>query len=106
LERAIQLPIIADGEWHLYEWNLADADQWEPFARTSPNGVIDNSTVTIDGLYIDALKTSGDQDATFYVDNISFNPDGTVAVPEPASALTIVCGIAVLGALRRRVSRR
>ncbi|MHA3775369.1 PEP-CTERM sorting domain-containing protein [Verrucomicrobiota bacterium sgz303538] len=102
LERAVQLAIIPDGDWHLYEWNLANPDQWEPFAGTSPDGVITNSTVTIDSIYIDAVKTAGDQDATLNIDQVSFNPEGSVAVPEPASALFALVGLTVLGTRRRR----
>jgi hypothetical protein len=105
LERASYIPIIGDGAWHLYQWNLDDDTQWEAFAGTTPNGIIDSATVTIDGIFVNALKTSGDQDAIFNLDYVVANPDGLITpVPEPASGMFFAfCGaVAILHSRRRR----
>jgi MYXO-CTERM domain-containing protein len=102
LERSTRIPVIADGLWHLYQWNLADADQWDGFAGTGPNGVIDAATVTIDSLYFDAVVTSGDQDATFNIDAVSFNPSGPIPVPEPGALGLAVFGAGALWRWRRK----
>jgi hypothetical protein len=107
LERAVRIPIIADDQWRLYEWNLQDAAQWDGFAGTGPNGQIDAATVTIDSIYIDALLdgTIPDQDATFVIDDVSFNPTGSInPVPEP-STLTLA-GLGSVGLLVRRFRRK
>src|SRR5688572_12109540 len=103
LERASYISIIPDGNWNLYQWQFSDPNQWEGFAGTGVNGMIDSTTtVTIDALFVVALKTSGDQDAVFNVDYFATNPDGPLTpVPEPATG--VLLGLAgVFGCLRRR----
>jgi hypothetical protein len=107
LERGTRLPIVADGQWHLYQWNLGDAGQWDAFAGTGANGAIDASAVTIDALYFDAPAVAGnpDLDATLFVDAVSFNP--AAPVPEPATVLALgAAGLGLGGLVRRRVRRR
>ena len=109
-ERARFIEIPADGEWHLFEWQFANEDDWEPFAGNTPNGKIDASTVTIDSIFIAALKLptipdtpAQDQDAVFYIDNVSTNPEGHIQIPEPASVvLAGFAAAAVIGFRRRR----
>lgn len=106
LERAAYLPIVADGGWHLYEWELADTNMWEAFAGTGQNGEINAATVTLDSIFITALdsdpaNTGPDQDATFFVDAVAYNTEGRITVvPEPSGL--ILAGLTALGALSRR----
>jgi hypothetical protein len=103
LELSTRTPIIADGEWHVYQWQLSDANQWDAFAGTGANGAIDAATATIDGIFVDVVKTTGDQDATFFLDSVSFSDSGPLpapVVPEPASAGLL--GLAGIGLLARR----
>ena len=102
LERSVRTAIIADGEWHLYQWDFDNDAQWDAFAGTAPNGAIDAAQVTIDALYVDAALAGdgSDQDATFYIDAVSFDPTGEIAVPEP-TALGLV-GVGALMLTRRR----
>ena len=100
LERSTRVPIIGDGQWHLYQWNFDDDTQWDGFAGTGPNGVIDAATVTLDAIYIDAVLAGdgSDQDAVYFIDDVSVNPEGEI--PEPSALGLLAVGAAAL--LRRR----
>ncbi len=49
-DRGIPKPMIPDGQWHLYEWNLEDDDQWEGWVNG--DGIIDTVDFTIDSIQI------------------------------------------------------
>ncbi|MDQ3439101.1 MAG: phosphodiester glycosidase family protein [Planctomycetota bacterium] len=96
IESGVTRSIIADGQWHLYEWNLADAAQWDGF--NNGNGQIDGPYTTVDSIMVSSLI---DQDARVWVDALSYNPNGSLAtlVPEPG-------GIGFLGLAALLMSRR
>lgn len=106
LERATIVPAISDGNWHLYEWNLADAASWDAFAGTGANGQIDAALVTIDSIWIDSPSLGGGaQDAVFNLDYVAFNPSGSIApVPEPSTMALV--GVAGIGFAVRRLRRK
>lgn len=100
-EASDELALIGDGEWHLYQANLADAAFWN--ALFGGNGVIDGTSNQIDSLLIyntgpnDGLTT--DLDLAY----VSYESTGPIAnlIPEPASlALLMSGGLVMLG--RRR----
>jgi len=68
--------VIADNEWHLYQWNLEDNNHWEGWV--TGNGQIDGPTVWIDSIFF-----SGQGDATIYLDTVSHNPFGPLTAPMP-----------------------
>lgn len=76
-ELGFEQAVVADGQWHLYQWNLEDAYQWEGWV--SGNGQIDNETVTIDSIFF-----RGDGDATIFLDSVAYNSAGLLK----ASTLT------------------
>jgi hypothetical protein len=97
-------PIIADGNWHLYEWQFQDAVDWDPFAGLETNGQIDQASVTIDSVFIRAGVGFGIGtafDAEFVIDDVSYNPTGS-AVPEPSSMLIGLVGLSYCLRRRRR----
>jgi len=105
LERAAFKLVTADGEWHLYEWSLADLDQW--FNFNAGNGGIDGPNAFLDALYFSsAPATSGgtNWNGTVWIDAVGYNPFGSTAVlvPEPA-ALSMIGLSAML--LRHRNKR-
>ncbi|MEA2734111.1 MAG: hypothetical protein QOE14_562, partial [Humisphaera sp.] len=91
--------VIADGLWHLYEWNLADPAQWDIF--NNGDGDIDGPVTTVDSIFISSLT---DQNATVWLDALSYNPTGSVAavVPDPASAGAAAALLALAALSRRR----
>jgi hypothetical protein len=97
IESGVSLNIIADGEWHLYEWDLANATLWDSFSNG--NGQIDGPITTVDSIFISSLT---DQDAVVWVDALAYNSNGSLAalVPEPATLAGL--GMAFLLGQRRR----
>ena len=79
-------PIIADGQWHLYEWNFdvtSISTEWQNF--NGGDAVINSPTVTIDAIYVQTGGTAlGEVDAIFWVDDLGHNPNGSL-IPEPAA---------------------
>ena len=67
-ERGILRAVTADNQWHLYQWNLADAAQWDSWLGAS-NGAITNSTVTVDSILF-----TGNAAATIYMDTFAYFP--------------------------------
>jgi hypothetical protein len=79
IEKGRPMQIIADNQWHLYQWNFEDADDWDAFNAGS-NGAIDavNGTVTIDSIWI-----TGSGDVQLFLDNVSHNPANMLAALIP-----------------------
>jgi hypothetical protein len=71
-DRGVEKDVIADGQWHLYEWDFSDDSQWE--AWVNEEGIITGPTVTID-----SIQFRGAGDATFYLDTVAHNPLGSLA---------------------------
>jgi hypothetical protein len=72
LERGVPLDVVADGMWHLYQWNFEEADHWHAFAGGA-NGQIDAASgfVTVDSIWL-----SGAGEALLFLDTVSHNPEG------------------------------
>jgi hypothetical protein len=77
MEISNSLPVIADGQWHLYEWNLDDADQWSNFS--GGNGTIDGPNAYIDSVFIHAGASTAGETLTMFLDTVAYNPFGSLA---------------------------
>ena len=98
IESGVQRAIIGDGQWHLYEWNLADPAQWDGF--NNGNGEINGPFTTMDSIFVSSLI---DQDARVWVDAVAYNPNGSLAaLPEPGSVTVAAAALAALMLRRRR----
>lgn len=100
-------PIVADGAFHLYQWNLNEDGHWTSFSNG--NGTIDGPNLFLDALYFSsAPTTSGGANftGTIWIDTVAYNPDGPIDLtnlPDPASS----AGISVISAIAMaRRSRR
>ncbi|MCE5187013.1 MAG: phosphodiester glycosidase family protein [Planctomycetaceae bacterium] len=63
----------ADGQWHLYEWNLEDNSDWHGWING--DGVIDTVDFTLDSIQ---LRSASDQDAVIYLDRIAHFSRGSL----------------------------
>jgi len=71
-DRGVRKTMIADSQWHLYEWDLQDDDQWEGWVNG--DGLIDTVDFTIDSIQIFGT----DVDATVFIDVIGHNNNGSL----------------------------
>lgn len=67
--------IINDGQWHLYEWNLATTT-WT--ILTGPNNILAGPTCTLDAIMFYAANNSPDW--TLYFDDVSYNSTNPLPV--------------------------
>jgi Phosphodiester glycosidase len=107
LERADFQQVTADGEWHLYEWDLADSSMWNNFS--GGNGAIGGPNAFIDAIYLSsAPATSGGTNwsGTVWIDTVAYNPNGDLSslVPEPGTASVLMFGLLGLYKRSRNIS--
>ncbi|MDE3058015.1 MAG: hypothetical protein KGJ59_08670, partial [Bacteroidota bacterium] len=50
-KRAMLRPVINDGAWHLYEWDIADSMQWTAWVVTSGSSKIKGPRVSVDAVW-------------------------------------------------------
>jgi hypothetical protein len=73
IEKGAVRTVLADDQWHLYQWNLEDANDWIAFGNAGSDGDIDatGGMVTIDSIFF-----SGAGSVQIYMDTLSHNPEG------------------------------
>lgn len=120
---SLPIPAIADGQWHLYEWDLdafsddldvdGDGDFFEPIwvavpgINSSSPGFLPDETYTIDSIHfrdVDGIPDVGG--SVLNLDFVAKSNAGSIAllIPEPASCSLVAIGL--LGLASRRRSRR
>jgi autotransporter-associated beta strand protein len=75
VERSFAQNIFSDNQWHLYQWNLTDANHWDALSGGA-DGDIDAPTglVTINSIWF-----AGSGNAQIYLDNVSHNALGKLS---------------------------
>ncbi len=80
IEISNQRTLTADGQWHLYQWDLDDADQWYSYSGSG----------ALEGLMVDLLSVliygPNNVDTVVYVDNLKTNVSGPITRPIPGDA--------------------
>jgi hypothetical protein len=75
-ERGLAQNMIADGQWHPYFWDVADASQWEGWVNG--DGTVDES-FTLDSIQIFGPPVTGlNQDAAVFIDAVSHVIPGVI----------------------------
>lgn len=76
-DRGVLQSVIADNEWHKYEWFLDESSEWEAWIGAG-NGQVDGSNVTID-----SIQFVGSSDAQVYLDDVFWDPQAVFLPPIP-----------------------
>ena len=76
-ERGTFRHVIADDQWHKYEWFLEEAVDWDAWVGSS-NGQVDDTRITIDSIQI-----TGSSDAQVYLDDVFWDPQAIYVAPMP-----------------------
>lgn len=73
-ERGYFQNIIADGQWHYYQWMLNDVTHWDDWAGANDDG-------TVESLFtLDSIQIRGSADVnTVFLDDVAFNPAAIAA---------------------------
>jgi hypothetical protein len=82
MEASPSTPLIADGEWHHYEWDLDSETDWGVVPHIGgggPDGALTHSSHTIDSIYFRDLDGELGPDATIDLDFVALNPNGSIA---------------------------
>jgi hypothetical protein len=74
IEGGVTQNVIADGQWHLYQWNFQDAAQWDSYFQG-------DGQISIPAVTIDAILLKGTGNSTIYLDLVSQNPNGSLTPP-------------------------
>lgn len=75
-DRGVPKPVVADGKWHCYEWNLEDNGEWQKWL--GGDGIVNDTP----DFTIDSIQLWGpNADATVLIDDVSHNATGHVATP-------------------------
>lgn len=98
MDGSTSIEVIADGEWHLYEWNLDSTTDWGaiPGIGGGHGGSLLNGSHTIDSIYLRDLDGSPGPTAVIFFDFVALNPNGSVAdlLLEPCLATS---GVGITG---------
>lgn len=100
-------PVVADGNWHYYEWYFDAAADWVPLTDIAgavvggSDGLLPTAgTVSVDSI----LFRGGNVNVEYFFDAVMVNRNGSLAamIPEPTAAAAAAAAAAVGVGRRRR----
>jgi hypothetical protein len=74
-DRGIRQDLIADGQWHRYQWSLEDDSQWEGWVNG--DGLINSADFTIDSIQL----FGGNANATVFIDDVFHETSPAAVLP-------------------------
>jgi hypothetical protein len=72
----VQHELIADGQWHTYEWNLDDPQHWTTIEGIGGKATIDAGWITVDSI----MMYGGNANADIWIDTVAHNPFGSLSL--------------------------
>ena len=76
-DRGLLKDVIADNQWHKYEWFLDETSEWEAWIAAG-DGQINGTNVTID-----SIQLVGAADAQIFLDDVFWDPQAVFVPPTP-----------------------
>jgi hypothetical protein len=99
LQGGVPRNVVADGQWHLFEWDLDLAADWGAVASIGGNATFEQGVQTIDSIMF--RNSAAPASSTIAMDFVAKSDSGSIAalVPEPSGlAMMLIAG----GMLSRR----
>jgi hypothetical protein len=103
---AVRVPVIKDGAWHLYQWNMSDPAQWNGTFDTAygPAGLGNTTLEPTNSFDSIAFIATTPGDALIRLDQVGYDNAGPL--PEPAAAVPLTAAtLGLLARHRRRPTR-
>jgi hypothetical protein len=105
-------PVIADGQWHRYQWNMDDPADFPNTFESFYGGTVAaetlEATASFDSIAIISRGPEGQSSVILNIDQIGYDNLGQlpeqIVIPEPATLALAGLALAVAGAVRRRIA--
>ncbi|HEY3395026.1 MAG TPA: hypothetical protein VGK58_20145 [Lacipirellulaceae bacterium] len=85
MDGSTPIDLMADGQWHLYEWNLDSAASWTTVPGIGGTAGLADGTHTVDSIYFRDANGLPSPSGTYYLDFVALNSTGSVALITPAA---------------------
>jgi hypothetical protein len=95
--------VIADGQWHRYQWNMDDPadfpNTFESFYGGTPAAETLDATANFDSIAIISRGADGLSSAMLKIDQIGYDNAGELPVVVPEPATLAMAGLGLIGCL-------
>ena len=107
-DAGVPRPVIADGDWHFYEWSLDTPADWTAWPVTASDGLLGTSADFLGPVSLDSILFNGPHGTSveYILDTVMRNNNGSLnvmtGIPEPGGiAIILPAGIMVTARRRR-----